>query len=347
MDNDINKKISYKEAGVNIEKGNELVQRLKKTISNADKKGVIGELGGFGGLFDLGSLSYKQPILVSGTDGVGTKIKLAIENNIHDTIGIDLVAMCVNDVIVQGAKPLFFLDYFACSKLDINIAETVISGINKGCSLAGCSLIGGETAEMPGMYKEHDYDMAGFCVGVVEKDQIITGEDIVAGDALVALASSGCHSNGYSLIRKIIKETNSDLNQNLDNRKILEHLLTPTRIYVKQILDLIKYMPIKSISHITGGGLIDNLPRVMPNNLSAIINTNTWTIPKIFNWLSDQCKIDSYEMFRTFNCGVGLVLCVEKDNVEDAINRLHDSGETAWLIGEVAENNKQPRVQLK
>ena len=197
MDNDINKKISYKEAGVNIEKGNELVQRLNKTIGNADKKGVIGELGGFGGLFDLGSLSYKQPILVSGTDGVGTKIKLAIENNIHDTIGIDLVAMCVNDVIVQGAKPLFFLDYFACSKLDINIAETVISGINKGCSLAGCSLIGGETAEMPGMYKEHDYDMAGFCVGVVEKDQIITGEDIVAGDALVALASSGCHSNGY------------------------------------------------------------------------------------------------------------------------------------------------------
>ena len=347
MDNNINKKISYKEAGVNIEKGNELVRRLKKTINNANKKGVIGELGGFGGLFDLGSLNYKQPILVSGTDGVGTKIKLAIENNMHGTIGIDLVAMCVNDVIVQGAKPLFFLDYFACSKLDINIAETVISGINKGCSLAGCSLIGGETAEMPEMYKENDYDIAGFCVGVVEKDQIITGENIVAGDVLIALASSGCHSNGYSLIRKIIKDNNLDLNQSLDNKKILEHLLTPTRIYVKQILDLIKYMPIKSISHITGGGLIDNLPRVMPNNLSAIINTNTWTIPKIFNWLSDQCKIDSYEMFRTFNCGVGLVLCVEKDNVEDAINRLHDSGETAWLIGEVAENNKQPRVQLK
>tara|TARA_B100000953_G_scaffold300249_1_gene304400 strand:- start:5497 stop:6540 length:1044 start_codon:yes stop_codon:yes gene_type:complete len=347
MDNDINKKISYKEAGVNIEKGNELVQRLKKTISNADKKGVIGELGGFGGLFDLGSLSYKQPILVSGTDGVGTKIKLAIENNIHDTIGIDLVAMCVNDVIVQGAKPLFFLDYFACSKLDINIAETVISGINKGCSLAGCSLIGGETAEMPGMYKEHDYDMAGFCVGVVEKDQIITGEDIVAGDALVALASSGCHSNGYSLIRKIIKETNSDLNQNLDNRKILEHLLTPTRIYVKQILDLIKRIPIKSISHITGGGLIDNLPRVMPNNLSVIIDTNSWAIPNIFNWLSDRGKIDSYEMFRTFNCGVGLVLCVEKDNIEETINHLNNNGETAWLIGEIIENNKKSRVQFK
>ena len=347
MDNNINKKISYKEAGVNIEKGNELVRRLKKTINNANKKGVIGELGGFGGLFDLGSLNYKQPILVSGADGVGTKIKLAIENNMHGTIGIDLVAMCVNDVIVQGAKPLFFLDYFACSKLDINIAETVISGINKGCSLAGCSLIGGETAEMPEMYKENDYDIAGFCVGVVEKDQIITGENIVAGDALVALASSGCHSNGYSLIRKIIKDNNPDLNQSLDNKKILEHLLTPTRIYVKQILDLIKYMPIKSISHITGGGLIDNLPRVIPDNLSVIINTNTWATPKIFDWLSDQCKIDSYEMFRTFNCGVGLILCVEKNNAEEAINRLHDNGETAWLIGKVIENNKQPRVQLK
>ena len=245
MDNNINKKISYKEAGVNIEKGNELVQRLKKTINNTNKKGVIGELGGFGGLFDLGSLNYKQPILVSGADGVGTKIKLAIENNMHGTIGIDLVAMCVNDVIVQGAKPLFFLDYFACSKLDINIAETVIGGINKGCSLAGCSLIGGETAEMPGMYEKYDYDLAGFCVGVVEKDQIITGKNIVAGDVLVALASSGCHSNGYSLIRKIIKNNNPNLNQNLDNEKILEHLLTPTRIYVKQILDLIKHVPIK------------------------------------------------------------------------------------------------------
>ncbi len=347
MDNNINKKISYKEAGVNIEKGNELVQRLKKTIDNTNKKGVIGELGGFGGLFDLGSLNYKQPILVSGADGVGTKIKLAIENNMHGTIGIDLVAMCVNDVIVQGAKPLFFLDYFACSKLDINIAETVISGINKGCSLAGCSLIGGETAEMPEMYKENDYDLAGFCVGVVEKDQIITGENIVDGDVLIALASSGCHSNGYSLIRKIIKNNNPNLNQNLDNKKILEHLLTPTRIYVKQILDLIKHVPIKSISHITGGGLIDNLPRVIPDNLSVIINTNTWTTPKIFNWLSDQCKIDSYEMFRTFNCGIGLILCVEKNNAEDAINRLHDNGENAWLVGKVIKNNKQPRVQLK
>ena len=347
MNDHINRKISYKDAGVNIDKGNELVQRLKKTINNTNKNGVIGELGGFGGLFDLSSLNYRQPVLVSGTDGVGTKIKVAIENNMHDTIGIDLVAMCVNDVIVQGAKPLFFLDYFACSELDINIAETVISGINKGCSLAGCSLIGGETAEMPGMYKKYDYNLAGFCVGVVEKNQIITGENVIAGDVLVALASSGCHANGYSLIRKIIEETNSDLNQNLDNKKILEHLLTPTRIYAKQVLDLIKHTSVKSISHITGGCLIDNLPRVIPDDLSVIINTNTWSIPKIFNWLSDQGKIDSYEMFKIFNCGVGLVLCIEKNNADETINYLNNNGETAWLIGEVINNDKQPRVQLK
>ena len=347
MNDHINKKTSYKDAGVNIDKGNELVQRLKKTINNGNKNGVIGELGGFGGLFDLSSLNYQQPVLVSGTDGVGTKIRIAIKNNTHDTIGIDLVAMCVNDVIVQGARPLFFLDYFACSELDINVAETVISGIDKGCALAGCSLIGGETAEMPGMYKKHDYDLAGFCVGVVEKNQIITGENVVAGDVLVALASSGCHSNGYSLIRKIIKETNSDLDQNLGNKKILEHLLTPTRIYVKKILDLINIMPIKSISHITGGGLIDNLPRTIPDDLSVIINTNTWNIPEIFNWLSQQGRIDSNEMFKTFNCGVGLILIVEKNDAEETIKHLNDYGEAAWIIGEVIENNKQERVQFK
>jgi phosphoribosylformylglycinamidine cyclo-ligase len=347
MDNHANKKISYQDAGVNIEKGNELVRRLKKTIDNTHKKEVIGGLGGFGGLFDLGSLSYKQPILVSGTDGVGTKIKLAIENNMHSTIGIDLVAMCVNDIIVQGAKPLFFLDYFACSKLDINVAETVINGIGAGCSLAGCSLIGGETAEMPGMYREQDYDLAGFCVGAVEKDEIITGENVVAGDALIALASSGCHSNGYSLIRKIIKDTNSDLTQNIDGKKLLGHLLEPTRIYAKQILNLIQYTPIKSIAHITGGGLIENLPRVMPKDLSVVIDTNTWSLPPIFNWLSEQGKIDSHEMFKTFNCGVGLVLCVEQKNTDKTINYLNNNGETAWVIGEVIKNNKRVKVQLK
>ena len=347
MSNHTNEKINYHDAGVDVEKGNELVRRIKRIVNDTNQKGVIGGLGGFGGLFDLSSLNYKEPILVSGTDGVGTKIKLAIENKLHDTIGIDLVAMCVNDVIVQGAKPLFFLDYFACSRLDIDIAETVISGINTGCLQAGCSLIGGETAEMPGMYERQDYDLAGFCVGVVEKNRLITGENVKAGDALIALASSGCHANGYSLIRKIIKDTNSDLAQNLDNKKLLEHLLTPTRIYAKQILSLIESAPIKSISHITGGGLIDNLPRTIPKNLSAIINTNTWEIPSIFNWISEKGRIDSYEMFKTFNCGVGLVLCAEQNNADKIINYLNDNGETAWLIGEVVENSKKSKVQLK
>ncbi len=347
MSNHTSKKINYHDAGVDVEKGNELVRRIKRIVNDTNQKGVIGGLGGFGGLFDLSSLNYKEPVLVSGTDGVGTKIKLAIENKLHDTIGIDLVAMCVNDVIVQGAKPLFFLDYFACSRLDIDIAETVIGGINIGCLQAGCSLIGGETAEMPGMYEGQDYDLAGFCVGVVEKNRLITGENVKAGDALIALASSGCHANGYSLIRKIIKDTNSDLAQNLDNKKLLEHLLTPTRIYAKQILSLIESVPIKSISHITGGGLIDNLPRTIPKNLSAIIDTNTWEIPSIFNWISEKGRIDSYEMFKTFNCGVGLVLCTEKNNVDKIINYLNGNGETAWLIGEVVENNKNSKVQLK
>ena len=347
MDNRANKKTSYRDAGVDIEKGNELIRRLKETIDNTHRKGVIGGLGGFGGLFDLGSLKYKQPILVSGTDGVGTKIKLAIENNMHDTIGIDLVAMCVNDIIVQGAKPLFFLDYFACSKLDINIAETVINGIGVGCSLAECSLIGGETAEMPGMYKEQDYDLAGFCVGVVEKDEMITGENVAVGDVLIAIASSGCHSNGYSLIRKILNDTNADLSQVIDGEKLLDHLLTPTRIYVKQILNLMQHISIKSLAHITGGGLIENLPRVIPKDLSVIINTDTWNLPPIFAWLSEQGKINSDEMFKTFNCGIGLVLCVERNNADKTINYLNDNGETAWVIGSIIKNNGDTKVQIK
>jgi len=347
MDNRADKKTSYQDAGVDIEKGNELVRRLKKTIDNTHRKGVIGGLGGFGGLFDLGSLKYKQPILVSGTDGVGTKIKLAIENNMHDTIGIDLVAMCVNDIIVQGAKPLFFLDYFACSKLDINITETVINGIGVGCSLAECSLIGGETAEMPGMYKEQDYDLAGFCVGVVEKNEMITGKNVVVGDILIAIASSGCHSNGYSLIRKILNDTNADLSQVIDGEKLLDHLLTPTRIYVKQILNLMQHISIKSLAHITGGGLVENLPRVIPKDLSVIINTDTWNLPPIFAWLSEQGKINSDEMFKTFNCGIGLVLCVERNNADKTINYLNDNGETAWVIGSIIKNNGGTKVQIK
>jgi len=347
MNNPTDKKLSYKDAGVDIKRGNELVQRLKKTVSSIHRPGVMGDLGGFGALFDLDSLNYKQPVLVSGTDGVGTKIKLAIENNMHNTIGIDLVGMCVNDLIVQGADPLFFLDYFACSSLDVDVAETVINGIALGCSLAGCSLIGGETAEMPGMYQPGDYDLAGFCVGVVEKDKIITGENVSAGDAVIALASSGCHSNGYSLIRKIIEYTNQDLSEKLDGKTILELLIEPTRIYVKQILGLINEEPVKAIAHITGGGLTENIPRVIPENLSVEIDTSSWQLPPIFSWLQEKGNIEAHEMYKTFNCGVGMVVCVAQADKEGAINYLNDNNETAWEIGKIISgNDSEDRVKI-
>ncbi len=342
------KKFSYDDAGVNIEQGNELVKRLKKTVSSTHRQGVMGGLGGFGALFDLASLNYKQPVLVSGTDGVGTKIKLAIENNRHDSIGIDLVAMCVNDLIVQGADPLFFLDYFACSSLDVDVAETVINGIAQGCTIAECSLIGGETAEMPGMYQPGDYDLAGFCVGAVEKDEIITGQDASEGDVVIALASSGCHSNGYSLIRKIITDTNQDLSESLDEKTLLEHLLEPTRIYVKQILGLIKEVPVKAIAHITGGGLIENIPRVIPDNLSVEIVADSWKLPPIFNWLQEKGNIDSHEMYKTFNCGVGMMLCVDYKNFNKTLSFLNGIGENAWVLGEVTTSNEEdPKVKFK
>jgi len=279
-------------------------------------------------------------VLVSGTDGVGTKIKLAIDNNRHESIGIDLVGMCVNDLIVQGADPLFFLDYFACSSLDVDVAETVINGIAEGCSLAGCSLIGGETAEMPGMYQSGEYDLAGFCVGVVEKDEIITGQGVSAGDSVIAIASSGCHSNGYSLIRKIIADTNQDLSETLDGKALLDHLLEPTRIYVKQILGLIKEVPIKAIAHITGGGLIENIPRVIPENLAVQIEANSWKLPPIFEWLREKGNVDSHEMYKTFNCGVGLILCIDADNASKTLSYLKDVGEDAWIIGQITADEK-------
>jgi len=348
MTNSKEKKFSYKDAGVDIEQGNELVQRLKKSVGNTHREGVMGGLGGFGALFDLGSLNYKHPILVSGTDGVGTKIKLAIDHNMHETIGIDLVGMCVNDLIVQGADPLFFLDYFACSNLDVDIAEKVIRGIAEGCSLAGCSLIGGETAEMPGMYQTGEYDLAGFCVGVVEKDEVITGENVSEGDALIALASSGCHSNGYSLVRKIIDDTNQDLSDTLDGKPLLELLLEPTRIYVKQILSLIKTVPIKAIAHITGGGLIENIPRVIPDNLSVSIDSSSWELAPIFKWLQETGNIEAHEMYKTFNCGVGMVICVPQENKVEAVSLLLELGETAWEIGEVISSNSSlEKVQIQ
>ena len=315
MTKKIEKKLSYKNAGVSIERGNELVKRLKKTVSNTHRQGVMGGLGGFGALFDLGSLNYKHPVLVSGTDGVGTKIKLAIDNKRHESIGIDLVGMCVNDLIVQGADPLFFLDYFACSSLNVDIAETVINGIADGCTLAGCSLVGGETAEMPGMYQPGEYDLAGFCVGVVEKDEIITGQGVSAGDILIAIASSGCHSNGYSLIRKIISVTNQDLSELLAGKTLLNHLLEPTRIYAKQILGLINKVPIKAIAHITGGGLIENLKRSLPDNVSLNIDLSKIKTKKIFSWLKSY-GISDNEMLKTFNCGVGFCLIVSGKNIK-------------------------------
>ena len=296
-------------------------------------------------LFDLGSLNYKHPVLVSGTDGVGTKIKLAIENNRHDSIGIDLVAMCVNDLIVQGAEPLFFLDYFACSSLDVDVAETVINGIAKGCAESGCSLIGGETAEMPGMYQVGDYDLAGFCVGAVEKDNIISGENVEAGDVLIGLASSGFHSNGYSLIRKVITDTNVNLSETFEGKSLLDHLLEPTRIYVKSILGLIENVPVKAIAHITGGGLIENIPRVIPDNFSVRLDTKSWEMPVIFRWLQEQGNIDSDEMYQTFNCGIGMTVCVSPEQTHKTIELLETRGEIVRQIGIIdSKNEKQKSV---
>ncbi len=337
MNDKKNHSLSYEDAGVSIEQGNELVARIKQTTANTHRNGVMGSIGGFGALFDLSSLDYKQPVLVSGTDGVGTKIKLAIEHQRHESIGIDLVAMCVNDLIVQGAEPLFFLDYFASSKLDVEVAETVINGIAEGCQLAGCSLIGGETAEMPGMYADGDYDLAGFCVGAVEKDDIIDGAAVQEGDTLIALASSGCHSNGYSLIRKVLEVSEANPQSLLDGKPIVDILLEPTRIYVKSILQLVNQMPVNAISHITGGGLIENIPRVIPDSLSVELNRASWDFPAIFDWLKQQGHIDQEEMYRTFNCGVGMVICIASDHAEQALSLLSDCGEQAWVIGHVSD----------
>ena len=295
----------------------------------------MGNLGGFGALFDIGAMNYRDPILVSGTDGVGTKLKLAAEMNQHNTIGIDLVAMCVNDILVQGASPLFFLDYFACGKLDVDAASDVINGIAQGCELADCALIGGETAEMPGMYAAGEYDLAGFCVGAVERADIIDGSTVRAGDTLIGIASSGPHSNGYSLIRKVLEVSNDKLATEFAGRTLGEVLLEPTRIYVAAIKQLFENCNVKALSHITGGGLTENLPRVIPDNVQVNIETQSWELPAIFKWLQNQGNIESEEMFRTFNCGVGMVVCVAEKDRDAAIQCLKSSGETAWQIGKI------------
>ena len=321
--------LSYKDAGVDIDAGNILVERIKSVSKDTQRPEVLSSLGGFGALFNLPT-SYREPVLASGTDGVGTKLKLAIDINIHDTIGIDLVAMCVNDLLVCGAEPLFFLDYYATAKLDIDVAASVVSGIGVGCKLAGCSLVGGETAEMPGMYSGEDYDLAGFCVGIVEKDRIIDGTKVSEGDHIVALGSSGPHSNGYSLIRKVIEKSAPTPDQ-------LNLLIEPTRIYVRSILSLLNTLPVHAISHITGGGLLENIPRVMPSHLSAKLDSTSWTQPEIFQWIQDKGNIDSAEMYRVLNCGVGMVVVISKDSSNEAINHLNACGEKAWLIGEVVQ----------
>lgn len=329
------KSLSYKDAGVDIDAGNALVDRIKDVCKKTHRPEVLGNIGGFGALFDLPT-GYEEPALVAGTDGVGTKLRLALDLQKHDTVGIDLVAMCVNDLIVQGAEPLFFLDYYATGKLDVDVATDVVTGIANGCEQSGCSLIGGETAEMPGMYEGDDYDLAGFCVGIVDKKKIIDGSKVKSGDVLLGLASSGPHSNGYSLIRKILEVSKADVNAEFENGKTLgETLLEPTRIYVKSLLRLFKEVDIKALSHITGGGLQENLPRVLPKTAKAMVNTNAWTMPKIFQWLQSEGNVDRLEMYRTFNCGIGMILVVDKDNAERAKETLETLGETVYTVGHV------------
>ena len=331
-----NQSISYKDAGVDIDAGNALVERIKGVAKRTARPEVMGGLGGFGALCEIPE-GYRQPVLVSGTDGVGTKLKLAMDLGKHDTIGIDLVAMCVNDLVVAGAEPLLFLDYYATGKLNVDMAADVVTGIGAGCELAGAALVGGETAEMPGMYEGDDYDLAGFCVGVVEKSEIIDGSKVAAGDAIIALPSSGPHSNGYSLIRKILEVTNADLNTPIGDRSLADALMEPTRIYVKSLLQLIKSSQVNALSHITGGGLLENIPRVLPENTKAVIDTQSWAIPEVFRWIQAGGNVADREMYRTLNCGVGMVICVPASEAENALAILKDAGEAPWVIGQIAD----------
>jgi phosphoribosylformylglycinamidine cyclo-ligase len=328
--------LSYKDAGVDIDAGNALVERIKGVAKRTRRPEVLGGLGGFGALCQIPA-GYKEPVLVSGTDGVGTKLRLAIDLKKHDTVGIDLVAMCVNDLIVQGAEPLFFLDYYATGKLDVDTAAAVVTGIGAGCEQSGCALVGGETAEMPGMYEGDDYDIAGFCVGVVEKSEIIDGSKVKAGDALIALASSGPHSNGFSLIRKILEVSAADVQQAMGDTTLANALLEPTRIYVKPVLKLLKQCEIHALSHITGGGFWENIPRVLPANTQAVVDEQSWQWPPVFNWLQQAGNVTRHEMYRTFNCGVGMIIALPASELDKALALLKAEGEQAWHIGHIAD----------
>ena len=336
--------LNYKSAGVDIAAGNELVERIKPIAARTRTAGVMAGLGGFGSMFELPLDRYQNPILVSGTDGVGTKLKLAIDLGIHNTVGIDLVAMCVNDIIVQGAEPLFFLDYFATGKLDVETAASVIEGIGKGCELAGAALVGGETAEMPGMYADGEYDLAGFCVGIVEKAKVLDGSKVNVGDKLIGIASSGPHSNGYSLIRKIIEHSNSALSDPFDGDTLGTALLEPTKIYVKSLLSLLDKVPVHAFAHITGGGLTENLPRVLPAGLNADIDLSSWAFPDIFQWLQKQGNVSQADMLTTFNCGVGMIVCVSAEDEKSTLEALQALGETVFVIGELVESEGKPEV---
>jgi phosphoribosylformylglycinamidine cyclo-ligase len=327
--------VTYREAGVDIDAGDELVDRIKPHVKRTMRREVLGGLGGFGALVEVPLDRYRKPVLVSGTDGVGTKLRLAIDTGRHDTVGIDLVAMCVNDVVVQGAEPLFFLDYFATGKLDVGVGERLIAGIVDGCVQAGCALVGGETAEMPGMYHGEDYDLAGFCVGIVDKDAIIDGSATRAGDVVLGLPSSGPHSNGFSLIRKILQVSGADLKAPLDGASLVDRLMAPTRIYVKPLLELIAQVPVHGLSHITGGGLVENIPRVVPEGLEVVLERKSWRREAVFDWLQRQGQVADAEMYRVFNCGIGMTVQLAAGDAQRAIAILRDMGVEALVIGEV------------
>ncbi len=342
-----NAPVTYRAAGVDIDAGNRLVERIKPHAKRTTRPGVLGGLGGFGALFELPTGRYREPVLVSTTDGVGTKLRLAIEQNRHDTIGIDLVAMCVNDLVVQGAEPLFFLDYYATGRLNVEMATTIIAGIAEGCRQAGAALVGGETAEMPGMYHEGDYDLAGFAVGVVEKANLVDGRRVSPGDAILGIASSGLHSNGYSLVRHILATHGVDLTADFHGRPLGEVLLAPTRIYVKPLLALLSSVDVHAMAHITGGGLLENPPRVLPPGTRAVIDTNAWPRPPLFDWLQQRGPVLDEEMYRTFNCGIGMVVCLPAEQVDTALATLMQAGEVAWVVGRVeASDDPTPSVLL-
>lgn len=337
--------LTYKDAGVDIDAGNTLIERIKSAVKSTHREGVISDLGGFGGLFELASKNYQEPVLVSGTDGVGTKLKLAHQLNQHSTIGIDLVAMCVNDVIVQGAEPLFFLDYFATGKLEVEVSAEVIAGIAKGCKLAGAALIGGETAEMPGMYADGEYDLAGFCVAIAEKSRLITGQTIQANDVVIGLHSSGVHSNGFSLVNKIIEISKADLGQTFNGTTLGETLLTPTKIYVKPVLDMIEQSEIHGLCHVTGGGITENLPRILPDHLGAEIDLNSWQRLPIFDWIQTQGDIKNEEMLRVFNSGIGMIVVVAPKQQDTIINIAKEHQIDSNVIGVIKPSSDQAQVR--